>query len=155
MVWGMSGGGLQAVRVCKWLNAVGAAVVIFHALLIAFTPTELLLLAEHTHITEGHVTPQEWEEHLRHHLKQARDYLVGIHTHDIAGLPGTPSTKIFSAPGGESDAQNTASLAEALLPFSLSSAGRVSQVRGRVGPFVALDRSPRHDVPRRPPRNLP
>jgi len=132
------------------LPLAGICVIVLHALITALVPQELLLLTGHDHVTQGALTREEWQEHLKFHLQQARDLLDGAHTstesHHAAG-----DSKIISLTTAEVGIHNTASPALALLPSSGVRIGFVAARGEALLCFCALDLSPALDVPHLPP----
>jgi hypothetical protein len=133
------------------LCAAGVAVLLLHVLLTAFVPPELLLLADHDHVTLGYITPEAWQEHLKFHLQQARDLLAGVKT--TAGTTTQGSTRILSMPGCDMSVQNTSPLALAVLPVSHTQMHLVRVAGTAIEYPQTLDRSPQRRVPHLPPRN--
>ena len=131
------------------LRAAGVSVIILHALLMACMPQELLLLTNHDHVTLGYITPQEWQDHLKFHLQQARDLIAGTHT--SAGTHTASGTKIISVAACDMGVQSTSTLALAVLPCIVLPVRMAPLAGAALSHPRALDLSPRFSVPHLPP----
>jgi hypothetical protein len=128
-------------------------VLILHVLLTAFAPQELLLLAGHDHMTQGTLTREEWQAHLRFHLQQARTLLDGAHT--TADNHHTGDSRIISVTADDIGVHNTAPPALALLPSGRALMGFTPGRGEAITCLCALDLSPALDVPHLPPTLRP
>ena len=140
----------RVVALRRLLCGAGVAVLMLHALLTAFAPAELLLLSNHDHLGLGLITPQQWQDHLRFHLQQARNYLVGIQP--AAANQDAKATPIMSLPWCDLMVQTTYVLATVMLPSSLLRLGLLKTGDTLVHPYT-LDLSPTLAVPHLPPRS--
>ena len=134
----------------RLLCGAGVAVLMLHALLTAFAPAELLLLSNHDHLELGLITPQQWQEHLRFHLQQARNYLAGIQPAVVHQDGNAPP--MMSLPWCDLMVQSTYLLATVMLPSSLLHLGLVKTSDTLLPPY-SLDLSPHLFVPHLPPRS--
>jgi hypothetical protein len=131
------------------LRLAGICVIVLHALLTAFVPQELLLLTGHDHVIQGTLTREEWQEHLKFHLQQAKDLLDGAHTTE--SHHAAEKSKVISITAAEVGIHNTTSPALALLPSGSIRAGFVPGRDEAVLCLCAQDLSPALDVPHLPP----
>ena len=130
------------------VGATGVAILILHALMMAFIPAQILLLADHDHLTLGVPTAEEWQAHLHHHLQEAQDYLAGRAT----AIPAPQKVNVTIASEARSVAGIVKELAPALVAIRFLGGAAVEPGDRAVccaGPFA---RTPASIVPRLPPR---
>jgi hypothetical protein len=133
----------------RLLRAAGVSVLILHALLMACVPQELLLLSNHDHVMLGHITPQEWQAHLKFHLQQAHDLIAG--THASTSAHAASDNEIISVVACDMSVQSTSTLALAVLPCIVLPIRMAPLAGAALSHPHALDLSPRVSVPHLPP----
>ncbi len=151
-------------------HAAGAAVLFLYALLTAFAPADLLLLANDDDLFSGVITRAEWQRHQQEHLQLARDALSEAGLAPLApaparssdatrpadalpGLPGTRHAGITSVPTGYGVHSELASAAAALL-FCLVLIGVLKDAGTPSLQLAVRNLSPHYGVRRLPPRLL-